>query len=247
MTRIPVVPARKQKLSETIYAHILTQITTGQYSAGDKLPSEAELSMAFQVSRPIVREALSRLATDGLIYSRRGIGSFVATKPSNRLTDFADAFDLSNFIRSYEPRMVLEAEAARLAAMRRTRSHIDELSASVDALDKAISRGELGQQEDIAFHDIIARASGNEYFMQLLEEIRRPMQETMHIGLELARNSAPARRLRIIEEHSRIRDAIETKESDAAAGYMKYHLLQARAAMLDAHHLENRNPSEQIG
>lgn len=64
--------------------------------------------------------------------------------------------------------------------------------------------------------------------------------ETMHIGLELAREAAPTRRLRIIEEHSRIRDAIDTKDGDTAAGYMKYHLLQARAAMLDAHHLESR-------
>ncbi|WP_316863221.1 FadR/GntR family transcriptional regulator [uncultured Cohaesibacter sp.] len=238
MAKIPVVPARKQKLSDTIYAQILSQITTGEYSAGDKLPSESELSSAFHVSRPIVREALSRLSTDGLIYSKRGLGSFVALKPSKRLTDFANVFDLSRFIRSFEPRMVLEIEATRLAATRRSRAQVEEIADAVDALDNAIAKGELGQDEDIAFHDAIARASGNDFFVQLLTDLRLPVQETMHIGLELAREGAPARRIRIIEEHSRIRDAIDTKDSDAAAGYMKYHLLQARAAILDAQHLE---------
>ncbi|WP_319528804.1 FadR/GntR family transcriptional regulator [uncultured Cohaesibacter sp.] len=240
MSKIPVVPARKIKLSDSIYAHILTQITTGEYGAGDKLPSEAELSTAFQVSRPIVREALSRLATDGLIYSKRGIGSFVAIKPSKRLTDFANASDLSLFIRSFEPRIVLEVEAARLAATRRSRSQVEEIRETIEALDKAITAGELGQEQDIAFHDAIARASGNNYFVELLSDLRAPVKETMYIGLELAREGAPTRRMRIIEEHTRICDAIDTKDSDAAAGYMKYHVLQARAAMLDAQHLESR-------
>ena len=247
MAKIPITPARKQKLSDTIYAHILSQITTGEYASGDKLPSESELSTTFHVSRPIVREALSRLGTDGLIYSKRGIGSFVATKPSKRLTDFASAFDLSRFIRSFEPRMVLEVEATRLAATRRTRAEVEEIAESVEALNKAIAKGELGQKEDIAFHDAIARASHNDFFVDLLSDLRTPVLETMNIGLELAREAAPNRRLRIIEEHSRIRDAIDTKDSDTAASYMKYHLMQARAAMLDAHHLESRlntNPQE---
>jgi GntR family transcriptional repressor for pyruvate dehydrogenase complex len=186
-----------------------------------------------------VREALLRLTTDGLIQSRRGIGTFVSTQPSTRLTELANTAELSSFLRSFEPRIVLEVEAARLAAQRRTRSDIDAARSAIDTLRDAIAAGKLGQEQDIAFHDAVARAAGNDYFCELLNDLRQPVTETMNIGLELARERSPGRRLRIIEEHTRILDAIAAEDSDAAASYMKYHLMQARAAVLDAQHLEN--------
>ncbi|WP_284777969.1 FadR/GntR family transcriptional regulator [Agrobacterium sp. lyk4-40-TYG-31] len=238
MSQIIVTPARKEKLADTVYGQILFEITSGKFTEGDKLPSEAELSLAFDVSRPVVREALLRLSTDGLIQSRRGIGTFISTKPSTRLTELADAADLSSYVRSFEPRIVIEVEAARLAAMRRSRGHLEAIRQAIDDLNEAIVRGELGQAQDIAFHDAVAIAAGNEYFPVLLKDLRRPVQETMNIGLELARERAPARRLRVVEEHTRILNAISVEDSDSAASYMKYHLLQARAAILDAQHLE---------
>jgi DNA-binding FadR family transcriptional regulator len=238
MSQIVITPARKEKLADTVYGQILAEITSGKFTEGDKLPSEAELSMAFDVSRPVVREALLRLSTDGLVQSRRGIGTFVSTKPSTRLTELADAASLSSYVRSFEPRIVIEVEAARLAALRRSRGHLEAIRQTIDDLNEAIMRGELGQSQDIAFHDAIAIAAGNEYFPALLRDLRRPVLETMNIGLELARERAPARRLRVVEEHTRIFNAISIEDSDSAASYMKYHLLQARAAMLDAQHLE---------
>ena len=91
MSQIVITPARKEKRADTVYGQILAEITSGKFTEGDKLPSEAELSMAFDVSRPVVREALLKLSTDGLVPSRRGIGTFVSTKPSTRLTELADA------------------------------------------------------------------------------------------------------------------------------------------------------------
>lgn len=71
-----------------------------------------------------------------------------------------------------------------------------------------------------------------------------PVTETMNIGLELARERSTARRRRIIEEHTRIFNAIAAEDADAAGSYMKYHLLQARSALLDASHLE---PTNELG
>jgi len=240
MPQIRITPARKEKLADTIYGQILGEITSGKFVEGDKLPSEAELSLAFDVSRPVVREALLKLATDGLVQSRRGIGTFVSTKPSVRLTELTDTASLSSYLRSFEPRIVIEVEAARLAALRRSRADLATIRHTITDLNKAIMRGELGQSQDIAFHDAIAIAAGNEYFPGLLKDLRRPVIETMNIGLELARERAPARRLRVVEEHTRILNAIIVEDSDSAASYMKYHLLQARAALLDAQHLEAR-------
>lgn len=232
-------PARKARLADTVYGRILGEITSGQYAPGDKLPSEAEFSFSFAVSRPVVREALLRLTTDGLIQSKRGVGTFVTSQPSTRLTELVDTAEISSFLRSFEPRIVLEVEAARLAAQRRSRADIDRAHQSIVDLRTAIAAGELGQVQDMEFHNAIAEASGNEYFVQLLNDLRQPVTETMAIGLELARERSAGRRLRILEEHSRVLDAIAAEDSDAAASYMKYHLMQARAAVLDARHLEN--------
>lgn len=238
MQQINLTPARKERLADTVYGDILSGITSGKFAPGEKLPSEAEFSLAFDVSRPVVRQALLRLGADGLVQARRGIGTFVSTRPSTRLTELADAASLSGYLRSFEPRIVLEAEAARLAATRRSRADLAAIRQTIDDLGKAIEQGELGQAQDIAFHDAIARAAGNEYFVNLLEDLRMPVTETMNIGLELARERSAARRRRIIEEHTRIFNAIAAEDADAAGSYMKYHLLQARSAVLDARHLE---------
>ncbi|KQT85406.1 FadR/GntR family transcriptional regulator [Aurantimonas sp. Leaf443] len=238
MSRFVPTPARKERLADVVYGQILTEITSGHLKAGDKLPSEAELWMRFGVSRPVVREALLRLQSDGLVLSRRGVGTFVSKQPSTRLTELADSSELSRFLRAFEPRIVLETEVARLAAERRTRSDIDRAREAIEALRRAIAAGDLGQEQDIAFHDAVAQAAGNDFFGDLLNGLRTPVTQTMNIGLELARGRSAGRRLRIIEEHTRILDAIAAGDGDAAASYMKYHLMQARAAVLDAQHLE---------
>jgi GntR family transcriptional repressor for pyruvate dehydrogenase complex len=239
MDNVARIPAKKERLADTVYGRILGEITSGIYAPGDKLPSEAEFSFSFAVSRPVVREALLRLTTDGLIQSKRGVGTFVSSQPSNRLTELVDTTEISLYLRSFEPRIVLEVEAARLAAQRRSRADITRAHDAIEALREAITAGELGQVEDLEFHNAITEASGNEYFVQLLNDLRQPVSKTMNIGLELARERSAGRRMRILEEHTRVLDAIVAEDSDAAASYMKYHLMQARAAVLDAQHLEN--------
>ena len=54
------------------------QIAGGQYRAGEKLPTEAQLAARFGVNRHTVRRALAELATEGAVYARRGAGVFVA-------------------------------------------------------------------------------------------------------------------------------------------------------------------------
>lgn len=238
MAEFTAHPARKERLADDVYGQILARITTSEFKPGEKLPSEAELSLAFGVSRPIVRQALLRLRSDGLVRAQRGVGTFVSTQPSGRLIELADVKDLSRMLRAFEPRIALEQTSARLAAQRRTREDLDRISDSIKALRAALEQGDLAREPDIAFHDAVAAASKNEFFVDLLNDLRTPVSESISIGLELARERSPERRMRIVEEHARILDSISTGDSDAAASYMKYHLLQARAAVLNVQHLE---------
>ena len=73
--------SRQTPLVHRVYQRLLAQISGGEYQIDQRLPGEHELAAQFLVSRPVVREALSRLREEGLIYSRRGAGSFVRMAP----------------------------------------------------------------------------------------------------------------------------------------------------------------------
>ncbi|RUZ14331.1 FadR family transcriptional regulator, partial [Mesorhizobium sp. M7A.F.Ca.CA.002.15.1.1] len=68
---------RKPKLSETVVAAIRKQLQAGEILPGHKLPTEGQLTETFGVSRTVIREALAKLAADGLVESRQGAGVFV--------------------------------------------------------------------------------------------------------------------------------------------------------------------------
>jgi DNA-binding FadR family transcriptional regulator len=68
---------RKPKLSETVVAAIRKQLHAGEILPGHKLPTEGQLTETFGVSRTVIREALAKLAADGLVEARQGAGVFV--------------------------------------------------------------------------------------------------------------------------------------------------------------------------
>ncbi len=108
------------RLADRAYTSIVELIDADKLHAGDRLPSESRLAMMFGMSRTVIREALVRLASDGITEARRGAGSFVKRRPSERLVRHMPMEELSFTLGSYEVRFVLEAEAARLAALRRS-------------------------------------------------------------------------------------------------------------------------------
>lgn len=67
----------RRSLSDAVFDRIQRAIKSGAYAVDERLPTEHALAAEFQVSRPVVRDALQRLRDQGLIYSRRGAGSFV--------------------------------------------------------------------------------------------------------------------------------------------------------------------------
>lgn len=222
-------PARRERLADVLYGQILEQITSGQLVEGAKLPSEAHICRDFQVSRPVVREALMRLQADGLVVSRQGIGTFVKSRPSDKLTDFAASAEIASYLRAFEPRLALETECARLAAMRRTKAQLNQIGEALAALEGAFERGETGWEEDFAFHLAVAGAAGNELFPRLLQDLRDIMRGSMRMALGLTRQGSQERRRRVIEEHRKIFTAISSQDPDLARLYMRFHLTESRA------------------
>mgnify|MGYP003109988262 CR=1 FL=1 len=224
---------RPSTFADQVYGRILSSIATGTFPMGSKLPSEKLLGERFGVSRPVVRDALSRLQRDGLIESRKGSGSFVLSTPPEDLSAAADMAQIARYQRYQEFRLVVEGAAAALAAERRTSA---QLARIIDAHGRFISEIDNGQflwQSDREVHIAIAEAAGNEFFVESLEGPEVRLSDFMTVSLKLTSSRSPQRGSLVAREHSNIVDAIRSRDAVAARIAMEFHLVQARRRMLD--------------
>ncbi len=233
-----IKPKKTVKLANQIHEQILDWIISGELKVGDKLPSENELCNSFQVSRPIVREAILNLQADKFVQTKKGIGTFVLHSPLKDLSRFASAQDISTVLQSHEVRIALEAEAAALAAIRRTSEQLEYIKEAQQSMKEDFSAANLSVQSDYEFHMGIAHATNNEIFVQLLENLHFGLKKTMAITQGLSRESIknqtdPDRNNLVLEEHQRIIDAIEIQDQEAARFAMRYHITKVKQRLIN--------------
>jgi DNA-binding FadR family transcriptional regulator len=220
-------------LPDLVYEKILALIASGEAMLGAKLPTEAALCKQLSVSRPVLRQALKQLREDGAIVSRQGSGSFVVRRPEGAVFDFAPVGSIADIQRTFEFRAAIEGEAAFLAAQRRTDAELAALRSVIEELDRCVSEGELGVLADEAFHELICRASGNQYFMVA----RTSIKANILTGLNLTRNlslTKPQERLELVQrEHYQIFKAIENRDKDAARAAVRAHVENARMRVFE--------------
>ena len=221
------------RLADQVYGQIFEQIVSGGLNVGDKLPSENEISERFGVSRPVVREALLRLRADGLITAHQGLGTFVSHQPAPRLKTFNDVQNVSAYLRAQEVRVALEGDAARLAALRRTDEQLKKITDAHAAFADSLTHGQVSPEADLAFHASIAEASGNDFYLGVLESIHESINGFMRLTLSLTRTGSRQRAQRVVDEHATILDAIREQDSERARVAMQFHLGQARHRLVD--------------
>lgn len=223
---------QRQRLGDRLYSLILNQIISGELSVGDRLPSEHEISRQHDMSRPVVREALLRLRFDGLITAHQGRGTFVTHQPDVRLKTFDDAGNVGFYLRAQELRQAIEGDAARLAALRRTKSQLKTIQEAHEAFNMLIEKKEVTAEADLVFHLSIAHASGNELYVSVLESIMEPVQGFMRLALNLTRTGGHQRALLVMAEHEAIVHSIAKKDAEQARVAMLFHLGQARERLV---------------
>lgn len=213
-------PKNPADLSAQIAKAIRDAIISGALPVDERLPSEAELSEQFEVSRPTVREALKRLAAQSLIRTQRGAtgGAFV-----NRLK-FEDAYGQQittstlllsmneiSFATACEARYALERACAPLSAQRRTADHLATMRAEAHRQSQPGLTDEAFCASDVAFHRALVDAAGNPVLSYQLAGAVEAMQPLMNMITFSARS-----RERIIGLHGSIADAIEAHDGQAA-------------------------------
>lgn len=205
------------RLSDQVAEQLSAEIKQGRLAPGDKLPTEARLVEQFAVSRTVVREAVSRLKSVGLVDSRQGSGVFV--KPALPIAplqfEAQHAASQEAVIQMVEVRRALEAEVAALAAQRRSASDIRRIEKAVQALNAAVKAGGNGVAEDVNFHRAIAEATRNPFLIQTLEYL----SQLVHGATQVTRANE-ARRVdfaaEVQAEHQAILRAIQAGEPDQA-------------------------------
>lgn len=205
-------------LSDQVADVLSAEIRTGQLVPGNKLPTEAALVAQFSVSRTVVREAVSRLKSLGLVESRQGSGVYVkATGFSPLNFDAKSAVSKQAVIQMVEVRRALEAEVAGLAALRRNHVDIKRIRKAIALLDKAVEAGGDGVDEDVQFHRAIAEAARNPFLIGTLEYLGQFLEGATRVTrANEARRADFARQ--VCDEHDLIANAIEA--GDAAAARM---------------------------
>jgi len=226
------IPMTQVRLSDHVYAGIVEIIKSEDLEVGERLPSESRLAEMFGVSRAIVREALVRLASDGITEARRGAGSFVKSRPSERLTAFMPLSELPTTLGSYEVRFVLEAEAARLAATRRTAAEMAHVDEGLVRLREALLSSEPAHVEDMDLHRRIAEATGNPAFVIAFDALYGDVEKIMRAGVDISRSRPPEVIATMLREHELIVDAIRAQDPEGAALAMRWHLWEGRRRLM---------------
>lgn len=222
----PLPPPRN--LTEEVVGRLAAEITGGGLEPGARLPTEQAMMSAMGVSRTVVREAVAALRAEGLVVTRQGVGAFVAADAKRRpfRLDPDGMESLGEAIKVMELRRAVEIEAAGLAAERGTPAQIDDVGRALDAMDKAITRGETAIDEDRAFHRAIAEATGNPQFGRFLEFLGHFVIPRRAVVDAPWRKDGAARPFLDLfqKEHRAIFEAIRERSGESARGAMRRHL-----------------------
>ena len=218
------------KLSRGLFEQLAEEIKSGRLGAGERLPTEQELTRAARVSRTVVREAVAALRAEGLVVTRQGVGAFVSAEPQRApfRIDPERLQSLSDILNVMELRLGVEIESAGLAAERAGKARARSIAAALEAIERASAQGKNAVDEDLAFHRAVAEATSNPEFARFLQFIGRHLIPRRTVsGLPERMGGRRAYLAIIQEEHRRIFEAIRAGDARAAREAMRRHLTRS--------------------
>lgn len=220
---MPLTSPRRSALADQVITQLRTQITSGEWPVGSRIPTEPELVERLGVARNTVREAVRALAHNGLLDIRQGSGTYVvATSELAGVMQrrFADA-DPAHV---RELRGALEASAARLAAERRTDRELAVLDHALERRERAWRSGdaEAFVQADATLHQAVVAASHNDVMAQLYADLGAVLRDWLRssVGSDLTPDQ--------YVDHTRLIEAIHAGNAEAATAEAGSYLNRCR-------------------
>lgn len=198
-------------LADRAYQRIEAMILSGTLKGGERL-NDVRLAEKFSISRGPVRSALARLAEAGLVDLIPYRGVYVRT------IDFDDVLEI------YDLRAAIERASIKAACRNMTSEILELLNRRVTAMHESFKRGDIEKYfaDNLAFHELIHRASGNSRLLEIYERCNREQKLFRHFSLStigIAESN---------KQHRRILRALRASDETAAAREMELHVLSAK-------------------
>lgn len=221
--KIKVDSVSRNTLSKQVVENIIQLLVSGQMKPGEKLPTEMELMDILNVSRPVLREALSSLESLGVIHRKTREGTFFNNKISSHPFSIMLSLAHDNLQAMVEARMALELGLITIAAEKISDEELQRLKQTIDAIanNKENNYGEA----DIEFHRIIALSANNPIVEGMIDTL---IVTLFRINSEI-RIREPER---TIQHHQAIYEALKKRDPFEAFHQMFLHLDYVRHKVL---------------
>lgn len=222
----PIIESLNRKsLAQRVEEQIVDLLITDQLKPGDKLPAEKELVVMLEVSKPVLKEAISSLESLGIITRKAKDGIYfnekIGAKPFSTMLSLVN----DNMEAVIEARMTLELGLVTFAAEKITEPELERLKESIEAIEASPNNdyGEL----DLRFHQIIARSVDNPVIQGMVDSLL-----TAHKKIN---TQIPKREKGItVKHHRKIYDALSRRDPHASFQAMYEHLNFVRRKVLSS-------------
>lgn len=232
-------PLKREPAYRAVSSVMEQHILSGELKPGTALPSEQELATQFGVNRSTMRESIRLLEQEGLLVRHAGRRLFVVLPG---LFDLAPRAARSlilhqvTFQELWEVAVVVEPEAARLAAQRADAADLQAIDANLEATAATLAKGAgkhsigLHSELDVAFHALLARASKNRALMLA----REPFSLLYQPALTVLQATLPKSAARNLQAHQKIVAALHARDEKLAHEWTRKHLVDFRNGFLQA-------------
>lgn len=214
---------QRQNLSGQVVREIGLSIMRNDIKPGDVLSNEPELSLQFNVSRSVLREALKMLSAKGLIESRPKTGTRVRPREGWNLLD-PEVLGWQNevgpdkdfLLAICEIRLMFEPATAGLAALRATEDEVIRIEQYCQRLQHAVDSPEQYNPADLQFHAAICSAAHNELLQKIMDTVDTSLQASRAITSRL-----PGANQNAMPLHRAITEAIRQRDAQVAEETMR--------------------------
>lgn len=223
--------------SKRLYLQIASALAelvrSGEVKVGERFAAERDLAAKFEVSRSTVREAMIALEVSGLVEIRSGSGIY-ALDQAKKLKSLQASEDTPGPFEVIEARILIESEAAELAAERISNTELHQLKQLLAKMEQAVEDGDIEAAESIdhAFHLLIVKATRNSALTPIYEwlwKIRESSSVSQNFHLKLRNKGSTPK----IDEHKIILDALMQRDGKQAKAAIKQHLSKVMDRLTD--------------
>lgn len=228
-----------------IVAELLPYIRYHRLEAGDRLPSERDLSTKFNASRNSVREALTALEIMRVVERRPNSGIYLQALGKDTSVDamvmFSDAGvplleeEVSDFL---ETRRILEIESFRLACQRHTDADIERLVDVIEACERNLEAGKTLAEHDAVFHLTLVEAAHNQVYLRLVNSFYLTSRARRKVFFKTMKQSHRSHR-----DHVELLAALRKRDFEAGEKILQQHL--ASVGKFWSERLQN-DPNEKV-